>query len=244
MGLIHPVVPGRLHRGGLVVHIQQVGVDGSRLNAVGNRALAQILVGVLLRTCLVVGHHRQVEVLVLEGGREGELHARAHLELVGLRIGDVVIVVVGIAAVRQAARHESRLRVGIDVEVDAAVEGQAVLAVLRAQELVLDVEVGHDAVGLLLLPRAVGVGHGVADGHDVLQLRRGVVAVVGRHAGHGRVHQEELARVVAEAAPVVYEPVYAPVAPVVYEPAYDLSNIPVVDCVPYPTTCEYCGGLR
>ena len=63
---------------------------------------------------------------------------------------------------------------------------------------------------------------------------------------HGRhdpviVHR---ARVVAEAAPVVYEPVYAPVAPVVYEPAYDLSNIPVVDCVPYPTTCEYCGGLR
>lgn len=54
----------------------------------------------------------------------------------------------------------------------------------------------------------------------------------------------ESSRVVAEAAPVVYEPVYAPVAPVVYEPAYDLSNIPVVDCVPYPTTCEYCGGLR
>lgn len=54
----------------------------------------------------------------------------------------------------------------------------------------------------------------------------------------------ESSRVVAAAAPVVYEPVYAPVAPVVYEPADNLSNIPVVDCVPYPTTCEYCGGLR
>lgn len=54
----------------------------------------------------------------------------------------------------------------------------------------------------------------------------------------------ESTRVISEPAPVVYEPVYAPVAPVVYEPAYDLSNIPVVDCVPYPTTCEYCGGLR
>lgn len=57
----------------------------------------------------------------------------------------------------------------------------------------------------------------------------------------------ESTRVVATAAPVVYEPVYAPVAPVVpvvYESADNLSNIPVVDCVPYPTTCEYCGGLR
>lgn len=38
------------------------------------------------------------------------------------------------------------------------------------------------------------------------------------------------------AAPV-YEPVYV-------APAYDYSNIPVVDCVPYPTRCEYCGGGR
>lgn len=38
---------------------------------------------------------------------------------------------------------------------------------------------------------------------------------------------------------MVSEPVYAPVYA---EPMYDLSNIPVVDCVPYPTACEYCGG--
>ncbi|MBP5485422.1 MAG: hypothetical protein J6Y07_01815 [Alphaproteobacteria bacterium] len=25
-------------------------------------------------------------------------------------------------------------------------------------------------------------------------------------------------------------------------PAVDYSNIPVVDCVPYPTSCEYCAG--
>ena len=70
------------------------------------------------------------------------------------------------------------------------------LAVLCAQEFVLDVEVRHDAVGLLLLPRHVGVGYGVTDGHHILQLRRGEVAVVRRHARHRGVHQEVLARIV------------------------------------------------
>ena len=36
---------------------------------------------------------------------------------------------------------------------------------------------------------------------------------------------------VYESAPIAYEPVYVP-APMEY--------IPIVDCVPYPTTCEYC----
>lgn len=40
--------------------------------------------------------------------------------------------------------------------------------------------------------------------------------------------------VVATPAPI-YAPTYA-------APAMDYSNIPVVDCVPYPTRCEYCGG--
>ncbi|MBO7509267.1 MAG: hypothetical protein J6T57_03270 [Alphaproteobacteria bacterium] len=40
----------------------------------------------------------------------------------------------------------------------------------------------------------------------------------------------------------VYEPVYAPMP--VYAPSVDYSYIPVVDCVPGPTSCEYCGGMR
>ena len=51
------------------------------------------------------------------------------------------------------------------------------------------------------------------------------------------------ARTIAEPV-MVSEPVYAPIEPVYVETVYDLSNIPVVDCVPYPTTCEYCGGVR
>ena len=41
---------------------------------------------------------------------------------------------------------------------------------------------------------------------------------------------------VAQPAPMpVYAPTYA-------APVMDYSNIPVVDCVPYPTRDEYCGG--
>lgn len=40
--------------------------------------------------------------------------------------------------------------------------------------------------------------------------------------------------VAAQPAPV-YAPTYA-------APAMNYSNIPVVDCVPYPTRQEYCGG--
>lgn len=39
----------------------------------------------------------------------------------------------------------------------------------------------------------------------------------------------------SEPAPVAYEPEYVP-APAEY--------IPIVDCVPGPTTCEYCAGRR
>lgn len=52
-------------------------------------------------------------------------------------------------------------------------------------------------------------------------------------------HRAVITEVICESSRVV-----AAAAPVVYEPADNLSNIPVVDCVPYPTTCEYCGGLR
>ena len=54
----------------------------------------------------------------------------------------------------------------------------------------------------------------------------------------------ESANVVVDSAPIIYEPAYAPVAPVYVAPEYDLSGIPVVDCAPYPTACEYCGGLQ
>ena len=40
---------------------------------------------------------------------------------------------------------------------------------------------------------------------------------------------------VAQPAATVYAPTYA-------APAMDYSNIPVVDCVPHPTRCEYCSG--
>lgn len=65
-----------------------------------------------------------------------------------------------------------------------------------------------------------------------------------------RIHRAVITEVICNAQraivePVmVSEPVYAPIEPVYVEPAYDLSNIPVVDCVPHPTRCEYCGGLQ
>ena len=60
-------------------------------------------------------------------------------------------------------------------------------------------------------------------------------------------HRAVITEVICNAQRVVSEPVMVsePVyEPVYVEPAYDYSNIPVVDCVPYPTTCEYCGGMR
>ena len=70
------------------------------------------------------------------------------------------------------------------------------LAVFRTEQFVLDIEVRHDAVGLLLLPRLVGVCHRVADVDDVNQLLGSVVAIVRRETISHGVHQEELARIV------------------------------------------------
>lgn len=61
-----------------------------------------------------------------------------------------------------------------------------------------------------------------------------------------RAHRAVITEVICTATRTVAEPVTIS-APVVYEPVYAApvyDNIPVVDCVPYPTTCEYCGGLR
>lgn len=49
----------------------------------------------------------------------------------------------------------------------------------------------------------------------------------------------ESTRTIAEPV-MVSEPVYAEP---VYEPMYAYEDIPEVDCVPYPTRCEYCGGI-
>jgi len=38
------------------------------------------------------------------------------------------------------------------------------------------------------------------------------------------------------------EPVMVAQPAMVYAPVANYGNIPVVDCVPYPTRCEYCGG--
>ena len=56
-------------------------------------------------------------------------------------------------------------------------------------------------------------------------------------------HRAVITEVVCEETRVVAEPVmvYEPV----YEPAYvpaPMEYIPIVDCVPYPTTCEYCAN--
>lgn len=62
-----------------------------------------------------------------------------------------------------------------------------------------------------------------------------------------RTHRAVITEVICNAARTVAEPVMVsePIyEPVYVEPAYDYSNIPVVDCVPYPTRCEYCGGLQ
>ena len=61
-------------------------------------------------------------------------------------------------------------------------------------------------------------------------------------------HRAVITEVVCEESHVMAEPVtvYAP-APVVYEPQYvpaPAEYIPIVDCVPYPTTCEYCMARR
>lgn len=59
-----------------------------------------------------------------------------------------------------------------------------------------------------------------------------------------REHRAVITEVTCEA--VVNEPVTVTVAPapVYVGPSVDASNIPVVDCVPYPTRDEYCGGCR
>ena len=62
-----------------------------------------------------------------------------------------------------------------------------------------------------------------------------------------RVHRAVITEVICSASRTIAEPVMVtePVyEPVYVEPAYDYSDIPVVDCVPYPTRCEYCGGVR
>ena len=56
-----------------------------------------------------------------------------------------------------------------------------------------------------------------------------------------RTYRAVITEVKCAASRTVVEPVIVP-APVYVEPVYDLGNIPVVDCVPYPTACEYCGG--
>lgn len=54
-----------------------------------------------------------------------------------------------------------------------------------------------------------------------------------------RAHRAVITEVVCEETRVVAEPV------MVYEPVYvpaPMEYIPIVDCVPYPTTCEYCAN--
>ena len=52
-------------------------------------------------------------------------------------------------------------------------------------------------------------------------------------------HHAVITEVICEE--VVAQPVYAaPVEPVYYAPA-PMEYIPVVDCIPGPTKCEYCG---
>ena len=72
------------------------------------------------------------------------------------------------------------------------------LTVFRAEQLVLDIEVGHNAVGLLFLPGLVSVCHRVTDSHDVGQLCRSVVTIVRRHTVHGGVHQEIITGVIVK----------------------------------------------
>ena len=152
MSVVDKVLPSRLGGTWLVVHTQQTRIDRCRLNTVGYRILADILVGILLCTSLVASQHGKIEVFVLEGRCEDQLHTRTHLELVGLGIGDEVIILIRISAVRETSWHIGRLRIGINVEVHAPVEGQAVLVDAGAEKLVLDVEVRYDAIGLFLLP--------------------------------------------------------------------------------------------
>lgn len=64
-----------------------------------------------------------------------------------------------------------------------------------------------------------------------------------------RAHRAVITEVVCDSSRVVEDmvymapaPVYVAPEPVYVEPAYDLSNIPVVDCAPYPTRAEYCMG--
>ena len=62
-------------------------------------------------------------------------------------------------------------------------------------------------------------------------------------AREAETHRAVITEVICNAERSIVEPVMVS-EPIYVEPAYDYSNIPVVDCVPYPTTCEYCGGLR
>ena len=81
-----------------------------------------------------------------------------------------IIVCVSITAISKATRHVGGFRVGIDVEIDTAIECQTMLTVFRSQQFVLDVEIGDNTIGFFLLPRTVGVCHRVTDSHNVSQL--------------------------------------------------------------------------
>ena len=59
-----------------------------------------------------------------------------------------------------------------------------------------------------------------------------------------RKHHAVITEVVCDTFIAEPEPIYvAAVEPVYYIPA-PMEYIPIVDCVPYPTTCEYCAGRR
>lgn len=60
-------------------------------------------------------------------------------------------------------------------------------------------------------------------------------------------HRAVITEVICEESHVFAEPVVIYSEPVVAEPVYvpaPAEYIPIVDCVPGPTTCEYCAGRR
>ena len=62
-----------------------------------------------------------------------------------------------------------------------------------------------------------------------------------------RIHRAVITEVICEESHVFAEPVMVYSEPVVAEPVYvpaPAEYIPIVDCVPGPTTCEYCAGRR